>query len=162
MGLGIIRHRGPLLKHALIADFIAISVNTLLLQLAPMIHIKAEGGGLLKLLLKYGRPITGHIAFLYTSLFGVVFHYLTGLVMVIIYICWFSRLLKMSGWIKGSLFSLLPWLINGFIVLPLLGYGLLGNYKLSLAGMCYFMITNWLFGLVLGWLFAYLNKSLNK
>ncbi|MES2060318.1 hypothetical protein [Mucilaginibacter agri] len=152
----------PLLNDALIAGFIAISVNTLLLQLAPMIHIKAEGGGLLKLLLQYGRPITGHIAFLYTSLFGVVFHYLTGLVMVIIYICWFSRLLKMSGWIKGSLFSLLPWLINGFIVLPLLGYGLLGNYKLSLAGMCYFMITNWLFGLVLGWLFAYLNKSLNK
>ena len=52
-------------------------------------------------------PITGHIAFLYTSLFGVVFHYLTGLVMVIIYVCWFSRLLKMSGWIKGSsLFSI--------------------------------------------------------
>lgn len=162
MGLGIIKRKMPLLNDALIAGFIAISVNTLLLQLAPMIHIKAEGGGLLKLLLKYGRPITGHIAFLYTSLFGVVFHYLTGLVMVIIYICWFSRLLKMSGWIKGSLFSLLPWLINGFIVLPLLGYGLLGNYKLSLAGMCYFMITNWLFGLVLGWLFAYLNKSLNK
>ena len=160
--MGITKLSWPLLKIALIAGFIAISVNTLLLELAPVIHLKAEGGGLLKLLLQYGRPMTGHIAFLNTSFFSLIFHYLTGLVMIMIYACWFSQLLKMSGWIKGSLFSLLPWLINGLIVLPLLGFGLLGNYKLSLAGMCYFLIAKWLFGLVNGGHFAYLSKSPNK
>lgn len=162
MGLGITKLKWPLLRDALIAGFIAISVNTLLIQFAPVIHIKAEGGGLFKLLLRYGRPITGHIAFLYTSSFGVLFHYLTGLVMVIIYVCWFARLLKLSGWIKGSLFSLLPWLINGFIVLPLLGHGLLGYYKLSLTGILYFFTANWIFGLLLGWLFDCLSISPHK
>lgn len=153
MGLGITKPKWHLLKNGLIAGLTAITVNTLLLRLAPLVAIKAEGGGLLKLLLRYGRPLTGHIAFLYTPLFAVSFHYLTGLVMVMIYVGWFNRLIKMPGWLKGSFFCLRPWLINGFIVLPLLGLGVLGHDKLSPTGMSYFFTH---IGFLVGYLDGYL------
>jgi hypothetical protein len=140
------------LWNGLIAGLIAITVNTLLLKCSPLLHIKAEGGGLLKLLLKAGRYITVQPPFLHKTLFGLIFHYLTGLFMALMYVYWFSPLLKLAGWIKGSLFSLLPWAINSFIVLPLLGQGWLGNNQLPSAGIIYFFVTNWIFGLILGWL----------
>ena len=141
-------------RKGLIAGLIAITVNTLLLKAAPLIPIKAEGGGLLKLLLQHSGSITSHAAFLNTPVCAVAFHYLTGLTMVLVYVCFFSPAFQLSGWMKGSLFSLLPWFINGFIVLPLLGQGWLGSNVLGFAGIIYFFVANWLFGLILGWLYA--------
>ncbi|MCA1652576.1 MAG: hypothetical protein LC753_20690, partial [Acidobacteria bacterium] len=48
---------------------------------------------------------------------------------------------------------LLPWLVNGLVVLPLLGQGVLGYQRLALSGMAYFFVANWSFGAALGVLY---------
>ena len=79
--------------------------------------------------------------------------------MVLIYLYIFEPILPGKGWLKGSLFSLFPWMINGLIVLPLLGQGILGIHQLSIAGIIYFFIANWIFGLVLGVVYERLLKK---
>jgi len=139
-------------QRALAAGFIAITANTLFLEAAPLLHIQAANGGLLKLVLKTGRPFLGQAAFYKTITFRLLFHYLTGFLMAWAYVQWFCPFVKAPGWLKGSLFSLLPWLINGLIVLPLLEQGVFGIRQLSYFGIVYFFAANALFGLILGWL----------
>ena len=62
---------------------------------------------------------------------------------------------------KGGLFSLLPWAINGFIVLPLLGQGVLGMHAMTAGGILYFFETNAVFGLVLGGVYVCLRQWQN-
>lgn len=138
---------------AISAGFIAITVNTLILKVAPLLHVHAESGGLLKLLLIGSHNFIGTNTVFNPVLFSLLFHYLTGFIMVSIYVCFWSPFLYLKGWIKGSLFSLFPWLVNGLIVVPVLGQGWFGNLNLSIAGMIYFFIANCAFGTILGWLY---------
>ncbi len=149
MGLGVSR-KYLRFGYSILVGFGAITVNTLLLKLAPYFNVQAEGGGLLKLVLQSGRPFTGHFAFLHTVFFGLLFHYLTGLAMVLFYVYWFSKQINCNAWLKGAFFSLIPWLINGFVVLPLLGLGWLGNNQLTRSGIVYFFAANLIFGVLLG------------
>ena len=151
----------PHLLKGLMAGFIAITVNTILLKAAALFNITAESGGLLKLLLINTRNYFSPDIFSYfkTTLFWISFHYLTGFSMVLIYLHIFEPILPGKGWLKGSLFSLFPWIINGLIVLPILGQGILGIHQLSAAGIAYFFIANWMFGWILGILY---EKAQNK
>lgn len=141
----------PHLFKGFLAGLIAITANTILLKTAPLLHIQAESGGLLKLILLHTHDYLSQGMLLYfkTTLFWLLFHYVTGFSMVLIYLYVFEPVLPGKGWLKGSLFSLLPWMINGLIVLPLLGQGILGIHQLSMTGIIFF-IANWLFGWVLG------------
>lgn len=143
-----------------LAGFIAITVNTLLLKVAPILNITAESGGLLKLILIHTRLYMSPalLTYVHTTIFWVVFHYLIGFAMTVLYISVFQPFLPGKGWQKGSLFSLLPWIINGFIVLPLLGQGLIGARQLPITGIIYFFIANWIFGVTLGTLYDFLKK----
>ncbi len=145
----------------LVAGFIAIIANTLFLKAAPLLHVAAESGGLLKLVLLYTKQYlpSNVLSLTKTTGFWLLFHYLTGFGMVLMYVYLFEPLLPGKGWVKGSLFSLLPWLINGCIVLPLLGQGFIGVHQLTTAGMIYFFIANWIFGLVLGVVYEHLSKK---
>lgn len=146
------RHR---LAKGLLSGLVAITINTFFLKASSLFGITAEGGGLLKLLLVQTRDFLcpGLLSFFKTSGFWFLFHYATGLVMVFLYVFFIAPILPGSGLLKGSLFSLLPWVINGFLVLPLLGQGVLGIYQLSATGILYFFIANWLFGALLGLLY---------
>lgn len=93
-----------------------------------------------------------------TTGFKLLFHYLMDLGMVGLYVLVFEPLLPGKEWVKASLFSLLPRAVNGFIILPLLGQGLLGARTLTAAGLVYFFIANWLFGLLMGWVYERLGK----
>lgn len=73
--------------------------------------------------------------------------------MVFLYAYVVAPFLPGPGLWKGTLFSLFPWVLNGFLVLPLLGQGLLGIRVLSLEGILYFFVANWLFAAVLGLLY---------
>jgi hypothetical protein len=135
-------------KAQTLAGISAITLNTLLLKAAKPMHIKAEGGGLLKLILLIIPTAVAKQPFLHSDLFWYIFHYLTGGTMVILYFVFFNKLLQ-TQIMKGTLFSLFPWLINGFVVLPLLNQGMLGINSLPLSGILYFFAANLLFGIAL-------------
>ncbi len=145
----------------LVAGFVAITANTIFLKAASLFHIAAESGGLLKLILLHTKQHfpSNVLSLTKTTGFWLLFHYLTGFAMVLMYVYLFEKLLPGKGWVKGSLFSLLPWLMNGCIVLPLLGQGIMGVHQLSAGGMIYFFIANWIFGLVLGMVYENLSKK---
>jgi hypothetical protein len=130
-----------------LAAFVAITVNTLLLKLAPLLGITAESGGLLKLVFKIIPGIAG-ISFLHSAFFWVIFHYLTGFGMALFYFFVFAKF-RISKWTKGVLFSFIPWLINGVIVLPMLGRGVIGIHQLPVSGIIYFFFANLVFAIIL-------------
>lgn len=143
----------------------AITANAVALKTASRFGIVAESGGLLKLHVIYLRPLvqSAGISEWWAAQglpgppsmpFWLVFHYVTGLAMVALYVFLLEPVLPGGVLMKGSLFSLLPWLINGLIVLPLLDQGLFGLSVLPLSGVLYFFVANWLFGAVLGILYA--------
>jgi hypothetical protein len=136
----------------LLAGLVAITANTLVLKAAPLLAVNAESGGLLKLVLLHTKLLlpAGGIPVVRSEGFKLLFHYLTGLGMVGLYVLVFEPRLPGNGWAKGGLFSLLPWAINGFVVLPLLGQGVVGGHALTAGGIAYFFGANWLFGCVLG------------
>ena len=142
------------------AGLVAISINTIFLRAAPLFNIKAESGGLLKLILMHTSSYINSslLSFFHATSFWLIFHYLTGFAMVVLYVYILEPLLPGKGWQKGSLFSLLPWLINAFIVLPLLGQGIAGLHALPLSGIIYFFIANWIFGITLGVLYERFTK----
>ena len=152
------------LKAALLAGTVAITVNTLALKLAQPLGITAESGGLLKLGSRCAGPIANGLGIPHawakaglpgpaTLAFWVAFHYATGFGMVWLFVAVLHTRLPGNGLVKGSLFSLLPWLINGLLVLPALGQGVFGWRVLSPSGIAYFAGANWLFGAVLGILY---------
>jgi hypothetical protein len=151
-------------RAALLAGFLAISVNTIFLRAAEPLGFLAESGGLLRLHVLYLGPLFQSLGISrwWTSVglpppsslpFWLAFHYVTGFVMVFLYSTLFERVLPGRGLIKGSVFSLLPWVVNGLIVLPLLSQGVLGYQRLPLSGMAYFFVANWSFGAALGVLY---------
>ena len=148
-----------------LAGFVAITVNTLVLKSAAPLGIVAESGGLLRLHVLYVGPLLRRLGVtgLWTSAglpgpsslaFWLAFHYATGFAMVLLYTLFLERVLPGSGFVKGSVFSLVPWLINGLAVLPLLGQGAFGVRRLPVSGIVYFFIANWMFGAVLGVVYA--------
>lgn len=156
----------PFWKKTFIAGFIVITINSVLLKLAKPLGFNAESGGLLKLMvLKTGSiaKATG-ISRWWTEaglplpsslIFWLVFHYLTGFAMVLLYVVFLEKRLPGNWFVKGTLFSLFPWLINGLIVLPLLGQGIFGYQTLPFSGMVYFFIANWVFTVT----FVYINNK---
>ncbi|GAC1435938.1 MAG: hypothetical protein NVS1B11_24570 [Terriglobales bacterium] len=148
----------------MIPALVAITANTAVLKSSWLWGITAESGGLLKLHIIYVGPILErlhivpiwHIAHLpgaESLWFGLAFHYVTGLAMAFVYIYILEPFLPGGGLMKGSIFSLLPWFLNSFAVLPLLGQGILGRHRLTPSGMVYFFFANWVFGVLLGVLY---------
>lgn len=154
----------PKTRAALLAGFIAISANAIVLKLATCFGIVAESGGLLKLHVLYLSPMvkrTGisswwtahHLPGPSSIPFWLAFHYLTGFVMVFLYTSLLEPVLPGRGLAKGTIFSLLPWMINVLLVLPMLGQGAFGVRALAVSGIVYFFAANWLFGAALGVLY---------
>lgn len=66
-----------------------------------------------------------------------------------------------TGLVKGALFSFLPWLVAGLVVMLLLGEGAFGLRELPVIGAVYFSAGNLPFAVVLGLLFERFRKSEN-
>ena len=149
---------------ALVAGAFGVVVNTALLKVAAPLGIRAESGGLLRLMTRALAPLANQTGLSETwtraglpmpdSLaFWLGFHLATGLGMVLLYAYVFEPFLPGKGLLKGSLFALVPWLINGFVVLPLLGQGIIGARALTLSGISYFFVADWSFTVTLGVLY---------
>lgn len=147
----------PGISGMIAAGSVGITVNTLVLQAAPLFHVNPGKGGLLQLLLhgidKWLHPLTPALNMLGLrsppSLAGFLwFHYITGLGMILLYFYFASPRLSGPQWWRATQFSLLPWLMNAGVVLPMLGQGFAGMNRLSFAGALYFFIANWIFVVV--------------
>lgn len=116
-----------------------------MLKAGKVFHIKAESGGLLKLVLQLAPMNLSKDLIFKTEWFWFVFHFATGGIMVIAYFVFLDkRMIRL--WVKGALLSLFPWLVNEIIVLPLIGQGVLGSSILPVNGIVYFLMANILFG----------------
>jgi hypothetical protein len=144
-----------------IAGFTAITINTIMLKFSSVFGIKAESGGLLKLVIIWLPKAVSNMGFVKTQVFWYIFHFATGAAMVIFYYLTFKKINMPVLW-KGILFSLFPWLINALIVLPLLHQGVLGITKLSAEGIVYFFFANLAFGLSLVYTIKILEKASGK
>ncbi|MGD9809240.1 MAG: hypothetical protein AB7E76_00070 [Deferribacterales bacterium] len=161
------------LSAMLSAAVIAIAVNTFMLKIAPVIKIKAGAGGLFGLLKKHygtaftevglsgawtalGLPQPG------TLLFYILFHSFIGFMMSILYVYAIEKYLAGTGIRKGAVFSMLPWLFNSIVVLPMLGNGFAGSRVIGLVGITYFFIANGVFGILLGYLYERFSRCLVK
>jgi hypothetical protein len=139
-----------------VAGFLSIGIHAFLLKIAGFFQIQAESGGLLKLLalqLKsvgayFNVEVKGLLAYLLPPPVWIwlVFHFLTGFLMVILYRLLLKGRLSNNVFTEGFLFSLFPWIINSFIVLPLLDQGIFGYQTIPFSGILYFFIANSLFG----------------
>ena len=145
------------LRNAFAAGLLGTTVNTLVLEVAPLLHINVGKGGLLQLFhrqvarrLPFLLPFVGRLGLKQPpTLAGFLwFHYVTGLAMILVYFFVFAPCLDGSEWWKSSVFSIFPWLINAAIVLPALGQGFAGVRLTPLSGTLYFFFANWLFVVV--------------
>lgn len=152
------------------AGQIAITVSTIILRLAEPLGIQAGGGALLRFAtLILGPVIEGlRINELWTAvglpepssmLFRLAFRYMAGFGMVLLYTFALEPVLPGNGLVKGALFSFLPWLVAGLVVMPLLGEGAFGLRELPVIGAAYFFAANLSFSLVLGMLFEIFRKA---
>ena len=71
-----------------------------------------------------------------------IFHALSGAGMAMAYCLIIAPRFRVNRVILGSLFGLVPWLINSFVVLPLLDRGIFGVNVLSPGGIVAFFGAN--------------------
>lgn len=139
---------------ACLAGLIGITINTVVLKMAPLLRIHPGSGGLLQLFLLYAArwapailPVAHRVGLQKPpTLFGFLwFHYITGLAMILIYFFIFARYIHGPRLLKATIFSILVWLVNAAFVLPQLGEGFAGIYNVPLSGVVYFFVANWIF-----------------
>lgn len=152
------------LRAALLAGLIAIVINTILLYLADFIPLQTAHGGLLNLLkLVFGSTLVklgvadawnaSNLPGPGDAVFKTTFHILVGLGMAVVYAFVVEPILTGSVWIKGLAYATLLWLINSFLILPLIGEGIAGSHHLDVAGIVYYAGAHTAFFLLLAWLY---------
>ncbi len=152
-------------RSALLAGSIAIAVNMLLLQWSAKAGLLTGQGSLSQLLvwLHTGRlmwqlpPIEGIPA----TVWRPVFHVIVGLILAIFYALFLEpRLRKVfSPLISGLFYALGIWLVNAWIVLPLLGMGIAGESIVPASGMIYFAFAHTAFFVILSLLYAKFKRQ---
>ncbi len=139
---------------ALLAGFIAIAVNSLLLLAADLVPLTTAHGGLLRLL----QMMTGlHLPA--TSAFKWGFHGAVGLGMALVYAYVMEPAFPASAIIKGLLYALVVWCLNSAFVLPLIGEGFAGSQHLTFAGMAWFAGAHTTFFVCLALLYAQFREE---
>jgi hypothetical protein len=58
---------------------------------------------------------------------GLILNLLMGLVWAVVYALWFVQRLPGTGWQRGMLFSLIPWVLSLVVFFPIAGGGLFGS-----------------------------------
>ena len=163
-------HVAKVVGRALIAGAIAITINILLLNLCDAYGIVTARGGLQRLVrLWLGGPMTQlGVADLWaaaglpgpdTSIFRTGFKVSVGLGMAVFYALVFERLLGGGTLVKGLIYALLVWLINAFVVLPLLGEGIAGLNLLTTLGVTCFALAHTAFFIALAYTYAALQGT---
>jgi hypothetical protein len=155
--------------YALVAGAIAITINILLLNLCDALGIVTARGGLQRLVrLWLGGPLTElGVADLWaaaglpgpdTAIFRTGFKVSVGLGMAVFYALIVDPLIGSGALVKGLAYALFVWVINAFVVLPLLGEGIAGTRLLTVLGIVSFAGAHTVFFLILAYLYAGLAR----
>lgn len=159
------RQRGQSIRYGLIAGTIAIVINILLLQLGSALGLQTGHGGLLKFLVAVTHlgPIQWQqspLNILPSTVWKVAFHFVVGLGMALFYAIYLeSRLRRVfTPIVSGLFYALGLWLVNAWMILPVLGMGIAGENAIPLSGMIYFAFAHTAFFVVLSLLYAQFQR----
>lgn len=155
---------------ALIAGAIAITINILLFNLADALGIVTARGGLQRLVRGWlAAPIVqsgvGGVWLATglpgpdTALFRTGFKVCVGLGMAAFYALALEARLPGHALMKSLIYALFAWVLNAFIVLPLLGEGIAGARALTAAGMLWFATAHTVFFIVVAFIYERLKRS---
>jgi len=161
------------LSPALVAGLLAISLNTVVLKGADLIHLTTAHGGLLRLLSHhFSKPLqqSGITSIWWavgapapaTQTFQIGFHILVGLMMALFYAFVLEPAMPWSTTVKGLVYLAVVWLVNALIVLPATGEGFAGSANLTLAGIAWFSAAHSIFFMILVYGFAFLFKTCDR
>ena len=153
------------LSPALVTGSLAISLNTVVLKAADLIHLTTAHGGLLRLLSHhFSKPLqqSGITSIWWavgapapaTQTFQIGFHILVGLMMALFYAFVLEPAMPWSTTVKGLVYLAVVWLVNALIVLPATGEGFAGSANLTLAGIAWFAAAHSIFFMILAYGFA--------
>ena len=152
----MLRKLPPTLLAALLAGAIAIVLNIFVLDAVKKAGVETLGGGLQKLMrakLSGTFVLTG-IAQAWASIglpgpeapsFKIGFKVTVGLLMALTYALLCEPLLSGSPLRKGLITAVPFWLLNAFVVLPILGYGIAGTRLLTTIGLLSYAFAHTLF-----------------
>jgi small-conductance mechanosensitive channel len=144
---------------ALLAGSVAIAVNTGLLALADALGFTTSRGGLLRLVRDLIAGVSTEAGAVLAPLvssaaFQTLFHIVVGLLMAIFYAFVLELVMAGPAWLRGFLYAAGAWLLNAFVVLPLIGEGIAGSGHLGIAGIVGFAVIHTVFFVLLALLFA--------
>jgi len=142
---------------AVLAGAIAIAVNTGLLAGADAAGLPTAHGGLLRLLHDVFAPALPMPS---GAAIQLGFHVFVGLVMAVIYAVLLEAWLPGRPVLKGLTYAAAAWLMNAFVVLPLIGEGVAGDRHLDAAGIVGFAVAHTVFFVLLAVLYdAFASRS---
>lgn len=78
---------------------------------------------------------------------GWMGHFIIGTMLALGYAALFARRLPGPGFVRGAVYSLLPWLLAQLVVMPMMGAGLFSGSFLAAAGS---LMGHLVYGAVLG------------
>ena len=114
---------------AVLAGLAGAIANSLAIQAFQRAHIATGTAGLSKLMFAMGNRLldAAGASFRFPEKLAPfaqeAFHTLMGVLMALAYAWIFIRWLPGPGWVRGILFSLLPWLLQSLVVAPYMGFG---------------------------------------
>ena len=154
---------------ALLAGTIAIVLNIFVLDALKNAGVETLGGGLQKLMRAKlsGIVLSTGLADAWASSglpgsdapsFKTGFKVTVGLLMALIYALLFEPLLRGSSFRKGLITAVPFWLLNAFVVLPLLGHGIAGTRLLTILGLLSYAFAHTLFFVIVALVYGELSR----
>ncbi len=121
---------------AIVAGLAGTAAMTMLMTMAP-----AMGLPPMNVPAMLGSMMGGNV------ILGWVAHFLTGTVLALGYAALFASRLPGHAAARGALYSLLPWLMAGLVVMPMMGRGFFSGAILAAVGS---LMGHLLYGAVIG------------
>lgn len=103
-------------KRAVASGLVATAIMTALMLMAPRMGLPPMNiGGML------GSVMGGSLVL------GWMAHFMIGTVLAIVYAAAFARRLPGPGFLRGTVYALVPWMMAQIVVMPMMGAGLFGG-----------------------------------
>jgi uncharacterized membrane protein YagU involved in acid resistance len=128
------------LGKAVVAGLVATTAMTMLMMVAPSMGMpKMDIAGMLASKMGGIRAL------------GWMAHFVIGSVLALVYAARFARRIPGRAFIRGAVYSLLPWLVAQVVVMPMMGMGLFSG-SMAMAGGS--LLGHVVYGAVLGGIYG--------